>query len=315
MTETMNRNETSSQHNYASNGSSLGVVTAFFDDRNSAEQAVGRLVEIGLPQSRVGIVREESGDSHAQYADGREEKGFWASVAEMFSTSEQNTYSEGLRRGGYLVTAELSDASQEDRITKILSEAGAVDIDEKSAGWRAQGWNGDNATAASGRSTANSMMGTPGTGARDSADSKQSGQTEEDVIPLAAEELRVGKRETGGRRVRVHTRVVEKPVEEQVTLREEHVNVDRRPASSMSMKQGATDELFQERSVEVQAMREEAVVSKEAHVTEEVVVGKSAGERTETVRDSVRHTEVDIDNGHDGTSESIPAAKGRPPRT
>ena len=294
MTETMNRNETSSQHNYASNGSSLGVVTAFFDDRNSAEQAVGRLVEIGLPQSRVGIVREESGDSHAQYADGREEKGFWASVAEMFSTSEQNTYSEGLRRGGYLVTAELSDASQEDRITKILSEAGAVDIDEKSAGWRAQGWNGDNATAASGRS---------------------SGQTEEDVIPLAAEELRVGKRETGGRRVRVHTRVVEKPVEEQVTLREEHVNVDRRPASSMSMKQGATDELFQERSVEVQAMREEAVVSKEAHVTEEVVVGKSAGERTETVRDSVRHTEVDIDNGHDGTGEPIPAAKGRPPRT
>lgn len=294
MTETMNRNETSSQHNYASNGSSLGVVTAFFDDRNSAEQAVGRLVEIGLPQSRVGIVREESGDSHAQYADGREEKGFWASVAEMFSTSEQNTYSEGLRRGGYLVTAELSDASQEDRITEILSEAGAVDIDEKSAGWRAQGWNGDNATAASGRS---------------------SGQTEEDVIPLAAEELRVGKRETGGRRVRVHTRVVEKPVEEQVTLREEHVNVDRRPASSMSMKQGATDELFQERSVEVQAMREEAVVSKEAHVTEEVVVGKSAGERTETVRDSVRHTEVDIDNGHDGTGEPIPAAKGRPPRT
>ena len=82
----------------------------------------------------------------------------------------------------------------------------------------------------------------------------------------------------------------------------------------MSMKQGMTDELFQERSVEVQAMREEAVISKEAHVTEEVVVGKSAGERTETVRDSVRHTEVDIDNGHDSTNEPIPAAKGRPSR-
>ena len=40
---------------------------------------------------------------------------------------------------------------------------------------------------------------------------------------------------------------------------------------------------------------EEAVVDKETVVTEEIVVGKEVTEREEVVRDTVRHTEVDID--------------------
>jgi len=41
---------------------------------------------------------------------------------------------------------------------------------------------------------------------------------------------------------------------------------------------------------------EEAVVSKTARVTEEVVVSKDVTERTERVADTVRRTEVDVDN-------------------
>ena len=111
-------------------------------------------------------------------------------------------------------------------------------------------------------------------------------------IPVIEEELQVGKREveTGG--VRVTSNVTEVPVEEQVRLREEHVTVDRhpvdRPATDADLRaaQGAV--------LEVTETAEEAVVAKQARVVEEVVVGKEASERTETIRDTVRHTDVDV---------------------
>ena len=60
-------------------------------------------------------------------------------------------------------------------------------------------------------------------------DRRRSGRDE--VIPIAEEELHVGKREVGHGRVRIQSRVVERPVQEQVTLREERVDVERRPVS------------------------------------------------------------------------------------
>ena len=48
---------------------------------------------------------------------------------------------------------------------------------------------------------------------------------------MAEEELHVGKRDVNRGRVRIHSHVVEKPVEEQVTLRHETVDVERRPVS------------------------------------------------------------------------------------
>ena len=57
-----------------------------------------------------------------------------------------------------------------------------------------------------------------------------------------------------------------------------------------------TAEPFRERTIEVTATAEEAVVAKEARVKEEIVVGKDTEERTETVSDTVRRTEVEIDD-------------------
>ncbi len=55
------------------------------------------------------------------------------------------------------------------------------------------------------------------------------------------------------------------------------------------------DRLFAEKSFEVSATSEEAVIGKTARVTEEVVVRKDVGERVEEIDDTVRRTEVDID--------------------
>jgi len=115
----------------------------------------------------------------------------------------------------------------------------------------------------------------------------------EEVIPLAGEQIVIGKRVVERGQVRVRTYVVERPVEAQVTLRDETVVIERR-----AVDRPLTDEAgaFSELVVEVTQTGEEAVVSKEAHVVEEVAVHRRAGERTETVRDTVRRTEIEVEN-------------------
>jgi uncharacterized protein (TIGR02271 family) len=113
------------------------------------------------------------------------------------------------------------------------------------------------------------------------------------VIPVAEEELHVGKREVNRGRVRINSRVIERPVQEQVTLREERVDVERRPVDRPL---SDADRVFQDRTIEAEERREEAVVSKEARVVEEVVVRKEADQRTETISDTVRKTEVDVED-------------------
>jgi stress response protein YsnF len=56
------------------------------------------------------------------------------------------------------------------------------------------------------------------------------------------------------------------------------------------------EQVFQERTIEAEERGEEAVVSKEARATEEVVVRKQAEQRTETVSDTVRETKVEMED-------------------
>ncbi len=132
------------------------------------------------------------------------------------------------------------------------------------------------------------------------------------MIPVVQEELVVGKRtvERGG--VRVFTRLVETPVEEQVSLREEHATFERhavnRPISEAELSS------LQDQAIEIREMGEEPVVAKTARVVEEVHIGKDATERTEQIRDSVRKTQVEVDeiaadSNTDATRQSAMKAK------
>ena len=128
---------------------------------------------------------------------------------------------------------------------------------------------------------------------------------DEAVLPVVEENIDIGKRqiETGG--VRVHTKIEERPVEEQVNLREERVNVERRPVDRPVSDANAA---FQERSFEVTEMAEEPVVRKQAHVIEEVVINKDVQERTETVHDTVRRQDVHVhEQGAEGMERAVGA--------
>ena len=116
----------------------------------------------------------------------------------------------------------------------------------------------------------------------------------ETTIPVIQEELQVGKKEvaTGGMRLR--SRIVEQEVSENINLREETVNVERtavnRPASE--------GDLIEE-NIEVIEHAEVPVVNKEARVVEEVRLNKEVNERDETISDTVRNTEVDVERTDD----------------
>ena len=108
------------------------------------------------------------------------------------------------------------------------------------------------------------------------------------------EELSVSKRKAATGGVRVTTNVSEKPVEETVTLREEQVSAERKPADRELSPEEA-EAAFKGKTVEMLGTSEEAEVTKQARVVGEVAIGKQVEEREETVKDTVRRTEVEVE--------------------
>lgn len=179
--------------------------------------------------------------------------------------AEAQAYADAVRRGGALVRVDAAD-DRADRAVAIMEGSPAVDRETRT---------GADAARERGRA---------GTREVETGDIK---------VPVVEEELQVGTRQVQRGGVRLYTRVTERPVEETVRLRDETVHVERRPVD-----RPATEADFAaatERTVEVTETDEEAVVRKQARVVEEVVVGKAQEERTETVRDTVRRTEVEVE--------------------
>jgi uncharacterized protein (TIGR02271 family) len=116
--------------------------------------------------------------------------------------------------------------------------------------------------------------------------------TDRTSIPVIEEDLRVGKREINTGRVRVVSRISERPVEETVNLHEEHAHIERHPVDRPAT--AAELNNFKAASIEIQETAEEVVVEKTARVVEEVSVGKQSSDHQETVRDTVRRTDIDV---------------------
>lgn len=275
------------------------TLTALYDTRGDADTATERLVtEAGLARSDIAVTAQEVG----QDADAAEGGGFIASLKNLFvPDQDRNTYAEAVRRGGFLLTARVEKGSAE-RAMDILEEHGAVDLDDRQQSWRTEGLSNQQATGAAATLADGTVVTAavaapqqvPATApAAAPAESRSSGGDGE-KIELVEETLRVGKRTVGGGRVRVRSYVVETPVEEQVSLREEHVGIERRPMDRAPTVAG--EALFAERVIEATETGEEAVIAKDARVTEEVVVRKDVEERVETVHDTVRRTEVEVDD-------------------
>jgi len=211
-----------------------------------------------------------------------------------------------VRRGSTVVAVTVSEPGRVEEARSTLAAAGAVDIDKRTESWRQDGYEGfdpsaqpyhpDQIAAERSRYQSASM--------RSSDDLLTPDGTRVDhvdqgtVLPVVREDLEVGKREVDLGTVRVFSRTETRPVEEQVQLREERADIERRtvdrPATEADLK------AFEGGSIEIHETAERAVVSKTARVVEEVVVGTEASTRTETVTDQLRNTVVDVDKSKSG---------------
>jgi len=108
------------------------------------------------------------------------------------------------------------------------------------------------------------------------------------------ESLEVGKAQSSSGK-RLKTSVSEREVQETVTLREDKIDVERSRADR-TLRPEEADKAFEEKTVEVSGVTEKPVVSKQAHVVEEVSLTKQSGEREVTVGGTVRRQDVTVED-------------------
>ena len=262
------------------------TVIGVFDTYDHAEQAKQQLIARGFSANDVQVRAHDAdlgstGKAGTTSTSGTE-VGFMESVgnffADLFGPNQDDAghYAEAVRRGGAVVAVTVADESRVASAREALVATGAVDIEKRVAEWRQGGYEGYRSDSA------------PYT-------SDEIANERSRVIPVVQEDLEVGKRQVDLGAVRVVSRMVETPVSESVTLREERATIERRPVDRPAS--GADLDTFRDQTIEVRETAEKAVINKTARVVEEVVVGKSASERTEQVSDSVRKTVVDVQKG------------------
>lgn len=263
------------------------TMVGMFDTESQARDAMQRLQAEGIPRDMMQLSDESSDPRAALDADvggtgaPEPERGPISRFFHNLFGGDDETYaahySEASRRGHGVLSVTVADESQVDHISRLLDECGAVDIDERVAQWTAGGYVPPPAGAGATKTVA-------GTGA----------ESPMQTLKEVEEQLIVGKRTVGKGGVRVIQRTMQRPVEEQVTLRDEQAIVDRqltdRPATDADLR-----DAFKDREIEMRESREEAVVSKDARVVGEVQLGENVVDRTETIRDEVRGSRVDVE--------------------
>ena len=250
------------------------TVIGLFNSASEAQHAVQQLMSAGFIQSNVDVaahdaqVAQHLTETSTSGTDAQD--GIGNFFSNLFGSDHEDTraYSSATRSGRSVVTVHAASAEEAERARDLMDDNGAIDVSEGYA----QGHYG---TAGA--------QGHAATGAT----------AEAGTLNLIEENLQVGKRveQTGGARIR--SRIVEKPVEEHVRLREEHVNVQRRDVNRPATE--ADFNAFKEGDISVTESAERAVVAKEARVVGEVSIGKEVTERDQVVRDTVRSTDVQVE--------------------
>ena len=282
-------------------------IVAMYDTDADARAARDVLMRSNIPDSAIRVVSKGAETGTLGGVNAEDQGGVWGAIRSMFVPDEDRTaYTHAVGRGHAMLVVTPTGNVDRQNLVRILEGTNPVDFDARLEEWRQAGYDTTTAHAdyagssvgmaapAATAATATAMPAATSTAMPAAAATAVAGAAH-DTLKVMEERLRVGKREVSGGMTRIRSYVVERPVEEQVRLREEHVSVERhavdRPATD------ADFAAFQERTIEARATSEEAVVSKEARVVEEIGLRKEASERTETVRDTVRKTEVEVEDG------------------
>ena len=248
------------------------TVVGLFDNKTEAQSAMQELVQQGFIKEHIDVsnrrMSESATDNYDNDTAGSGVTNFFNSLFGDDETTARN-YTNAASDAEAILTVQVDSTDRAEKAREILDRNGAIDVDERGAQYSQQNYAQTSGT----------------TDNRTRSEGEMS-------IPVIEEELQVGKQqvERGGARIR--SRVIERPVEETVRLREEHIVVNRHPVNRAVTDADLNN--FKEGDIELTERAEQAVVGKQARVVEEVEIGKNVTEREETVRDTVRKTDVEV---------------------
>ncbi len=234
------------------------TVVGIFNNVVDAEKAVDQLLSNGFTRERVDIADHTTRDGYTDADRDRDNDSIGGFFSSLFGDSDETRHHTEAAKEGTVVTVHATSNDEAERAADILDNYGTIDANER-AGARTETANLDS----------------------------------DSTIDVVEEELEVGKRQVNTGGVRVRSRIVERPVEESIRLRSEHVDVERRPVNRKASEADLAN--FKEGTIEMTETAESAVVSKDARVVEEVHVDKTVEEHDEVVKDTVRSTEVDVE--------------------
>ena len=256
------------------------TIVAVYDTAAHAEAAKMDLKLAGVPESAVSVHAGATSTGAGTTAPVREE-GFWASLFGGDTYQDSTVYDRSMASGSTVITVTAQEVPFA-RVMEILEKHNPIDIDERATGY---GLTQTSEKRAPLMGETREQVGI-------------TGRADAGAMQLSEENISVGKRVVNHGGTRIRRYVVETPVEEQVTLHDETVKLDRRPVTDGRPVTGS----FTDKTIEMSASSEEAVVSKTAHVYEEVGLRKEVADRVETVRDTVRKEEVEIEKIPGGTT-------------
>lgn len=188
------------------------TVTAFFDDRATASVAMQRLVDMDIPLSAITLSGGHDADDDAPGT-----KSWWEKLEDFFlPDDDRHLYSEGLRRGGYLVTVSGLTVEKQLAAAEILDHDGSVDLADRSGAWQSEGWSPSPTGLVSDTSDYGNRAFDQSSGRFESSEPQEaspSGRAQRTLegtplieVPIVAEAFGIAKKEhTDRRRVRVYT--------------------------------------------------------------------------------------------------------------
>lgn len=145
------------------------TVIGVYDNYDQAQNAMNELVRAGFgrndiqlspgdqsPETRQSALRAEprGGERSTRTDDDTGESTIGQFFGKIFGTyantndkanhgdvmSDAELFSEAIRRGSYLLAVQARNDEQHDEIVNIMDRFGPIDIDERGAHWRMQGW-------------------------------------------------------------------------------------------------------------------------------------------------------------------------------
>lgn len=272
-------------------------IVTLFDSAIQAEAAKRNLVKAGFSDRDISLI---SGERLQQEGQSIRHPSLWQRLfGHDVDKDEADVYTRAMDKGGVVLTIRTEEEKLARAMT-ILHSHDSVDVPSRMQSSVGNGTTAPGINPTAGKQFAGETNDRPAEPLRTSLTGDES---EADILRLAEEQVEVGKRLVSEGSTRVRRYTVTDTVSEDISLHEQHADIFRRSVNEPALA-GEVD--WSEKTVEVAETHEQPVINKTTHVKEEVVVRTDGSDRTETINDTVRRQEVDIDHARGGLESELP---------